>query len=81
MQRTRQLDVQAALLAQHLARHPRGLGVGDGVVTVDHLDAVILDQLDQLVGQVERVGLMLEQRVVDDLDLVEVEAFLGGVEA
>ncbi len=55
-------DVELALLAQHLAGHPGGLGVRNGVVAVDDLHAPLFDQLDQLVGQVERIGRMAEER-------------------
>ena len=66
-----QLDVGPPFLAQDLAGHPRGLRVRDGVVRMDDLDAVVLDQLDQLVGQVQRVGLVTEEGVLADFDRME----------
>ena len=73
-------DVHAAG-GEHLAGEVRGDGVGDGVMDVQEVERVELGDFGHAGGEGEIVGRMLEERVVEDLDLVEVDVVLAAGEA
>ena len=79
VQGTSELDVVPSLaarstaLAQYFTGLPGGGGVRNGIVAVDDLDVVLLHYFDQLIGQVERVRRVTEQRVVADIDRMETQ--------
>ena len=64
-------DLEVALRFEHLLGEPGGRGVRDGVVHVHQLEFLAQRDLVLLDRQRERVGRVLEQRVVGGHDLVE----------
>src|SRR6202035_4623578 len=56
-----------------LPRQHGGDSVGDGVVDVQHVEAVVARHLDHLGGERQRIGRVLEERVTRHDHLVEVE--------
>ena len=79
----RQIAAARGLLLrlQHLARQQRGERVRDRVVNVEQVERVELGDLGHARGQRQVVGRMLEQRVVVDIDLVEVDVGFAAVQA
>ena len=70
----------AAAGGEHLAGEQGGDGVRDGVVDVEEVERVELGDLGHAGGEGEIVGGVLEERVVVDLDLVEVDVGLAAGE-
>jgi len=71
----------AATGGEHLAGEEGADGVGDGVVDVEDVEGVELGDLGHAGGEGEIVGGVLEERVVVDLDLMEVDVLLAAGEA
>lgn len=75
-------DDSRRLVAQHLARHPRGGGVGHRVVDVQDVQALVAGDLDHLGGQRDGIGAgLLERRVVALRHLVEDDFPVRAMEA